>query len=105
MSAGSNVYWSQLPSSSNPSLSLQAIKIKDQPSGQSVGGLSFDTQDNVYVAFQGGKGGANGGSIMSFTVDQASPSTGPEFKNGSVLVQSGENTFQDTPEFVLYLPD
>lgn len=105
VSAGSNLYTSSLPSMSEPGLSFESVKIDNVPSNDSVGGIAFDGQGNVYVAFQGGKGGANGGSIMKFTVGKDSSGKHVKLTNGSVLVESGPATFHDTPEFLLYLSE
>jgi hypothetical protein len=105
VSAGSQLYWGQLPSSAQgTALSLQAIALMP-PSGDTIGGVSFAPPAGmVYIPFQGGTGGANGGSIYSYSVTQSSPSTLPVFSNPSEFVSSGSSTFEDTPEFVLYIP-
>ncbi len=108
VSAGSLLCWGQLPSSvQGASLSLQNIALTT-PNGETIGGISFDNGTpaaTVYIPFQAGTGGANGGSIYTYTVTQSSPSTLPLWSNGTEFVASGSSTFQDTPEFAFYMPD
>jgi hypothetical protein len=103
VSAKSRLYWAQVPADGNATLlSLEEVAITP-PSGCTIGGLCFTGTDPVtaYVVYQLGTGGANGGSIYSYTVTQQNASAVPVFANGTVFVQSGPNTFSDTPEFVL----
>ncbi|HEV3198564.1 MAG TPA: hypothetical protein VGZ73_11665 [Bryobacteraceae bacterium] len=106
VSAGSLLYWGQLPAKvSGASLSLSQIALTP-PTGNKIGGISFDNGTStvtVYVPFQEGTHAAVGGSIFTFTVTQSSASTLPVFSNGTQFVASGPSTFSDTPEFVLYL--
>jgi len=112
VSAGSLLYWGELPPSGStapPSLSLQEVALIP-PSGNKIGGISFDnvtspSAPTVYIPFQAGTGGADGGSIYTYTVTQSSPSTLPVLSGGTEFVASGSSTFQDTPEFVLYVAD
>ena len=63
VSAGSTLYWGQLPpSTSSASLALQAITPTPPSEGLKIGGISFDGASTVYVPYQ--QGGNNpGGSI------------------------------------------
>lgn len=105
-SAGGGLYWSQLPASSaNPTLSFQSVLTP--PSGNKIGGISFNQSDGsatAYACLQLGTGGADGGSIQAYSVTQAASGTAPVFTAGAVIASS-PNDFKDTPEFVLYLPD
>jgi hypothetical protein len=91
---------------SGPALSLSEIAVTPPPKNK-IGGISFNNSaGTVYVVFQEGTGdNAVGGSIFTYTVTQSSPSALPVFSNGTEFVASGNSTFSDTPEFVLYLPD
>jgi len=104
VSAGSALYWSQLPlSSPSPALSFQSILT----SADKIGGISFNESNaaaTVYVCFQLGTGGAVGGSIQAYSVAQSASGTAPALAAGPVIASSPKD-FQDTPEFVLYLPD
>jgi hypothetical protein len=106
VSAGSGLYWSPLPgNSASPALPLQ--RVLTAPSANTIGGISFNPSDAsaiVYVCFQLGTGAAVGGSIGAYTWSQGRSGTAPSLTNGAVFASSPEN-FQDTPEFVLYLPD
>jgi hypothetical protein len=109
VSAGESLYWGQLPASSTgASLSLQTVSLgSSAPSGDKIGGLSFNNGGSspvLYIPFQAGTSGAYGGSIYTHTVTQSSPSSAPTLSNGAVFVASGSSTFEDTPEFVLYVP-
>ena len=97
VSAGSNLYWGQLPqSASSASLGLQTITPTPPSEGGKIGGISFDGASTVYVPYQQGTGGNNpGGSIYSYSVSQQTP---PVLSNATPLVSS----LKDTPEFVLY---
>jgi hypothetical protein len=99
VSAGSTLYWGQLPQSpSSASLALQTITPPPPAKGVKIGGISFDSNSTVYVPYQTGVGGKNpGGSIYSYSVSQQIP---PELSSANALVSS----LKDTPEFVLYLP-
>ena len=105
-SAGGGLYWSQLPASStNPTLSFQSVLTA--PSGNKIGGISFNESNGsatAYACLQLGTGGADGGSIQAYAVTQAAAGTAPVFTAGAVIASS-PNDFKDTPEFVLYLPD
>jgi hypothetical protein len=106
VSAGSNLYWSQLPISS-PNVALNFQSILTAPSGNKIGGISFNQSNAaavVYVCFQLGTGGAVGGSIEAYSVAQAASGSAPSFSSGQVVASSPKD-FQDTPEFVLYLPN
>jgi hypothetical protein len=102
VSANSQLYWGQLPAAGGAALSLQQIDLTP-PTGCTVGGLCFTGTDplKAYVVFQSGTGAADGGSIYAYTVTQRDVSTLPVFADGTVFVESGPNTFSDTPEFVL----
>ena len=105
--AGALLYFCPLPASAGgASLAFQRVAVAP-PNGNTIGGISFASGNSltVYVPFQGGTGGANGGSIYSYTVTQSSPSALPVFSSPTLLVRSGKSTFEDTPEFVLYVPD
>ncbi len=105
--AGALLYFCPLPASAGgASLAFQKVAVTP-PEGNTMGGISFAAGSSltVYVPFQGGTGGANGGSIYSYTVEQSSPSALPVFSSPTLLVSSGKSTFEDTPEFVLYVPD
>jgi hypothetical protein len=99
VSAGSSLYWGQLPPpGAAASLSLQGVAITP-PTGHKIGGISFNGQ-TVYVAFQDGTGAnAIGGAIATYSVTQDSPATPPVLSNQQTL-QSG---LSDTPEFVLFI--
>jgi hypothetical protein len=105
VSAGPNLFWGQLPVSAiGAQLTLQ--RIASFP--QHIGGIAFDNPASpatLYFPLQISPGGANGGSIQTCTVTQSSPATAPTLSNQQTFVASGPDTFQDTPEFVLYLPD
>jgi hypothetical protein len=96
VSAGTALYWGQLPAStSSASLTLQAITPTSPSAGFKIGGISFDGASTVYVPYQQGK--PAGGSIYSYSV---SPQNPPVLSNATPFVP----TLKDTPEFVLYLP-
>ena len=99
VSAGSTLYWGQLPQSpSSASLALQTITPPPPSKGVKIGGISFDSLSTVYVPYQTGVGGKDpGGSIYSYSVSQQIP---PVLSNANALVPS----LKDTPEFVLYWP-
>ncbi|MDT4966042.1 MAG: hypothetical protein QOJ64_779 [Acidobacteriota bacterium] len=96
--AGHSLFWGQLPdSTTSPTLTLQAVAITP-PSGNKIGGISFDG-DTVYVPFQAGTGSSSsGGSIVTYDVTQSSPSTLPVLSN-----QEAFQTLTDTPEFVFFV--
>jgi hypothetical protein len=104
VSAGVNLYWSQLPmSSASPALNFQSILT----SSVKIGGISFNQSNGsatVYICFQLGTGGPDGGSIQAYSVAQAASGTAPTLTSGPVIASSPKD-FQDTPEFVLYVPD
>jgi hypothetical protein len=106
VSAGGSLYWSALPASSaSPKLLFQ--QVLTAPASTTIGGIAFDQSDataTVYVSFQAGTGAAVGGSIQTYSFAQESSGTAPTFSNGAVFASSPTD-FQDTPEFVLYLPD
>jgi hypothetical protein len=106
VSAGSCLYWSQLPASSaSPSLTFQ--NVLTAPTSNTIGGISFSQSNasaTVYICLQLGTGGAVGGSIQTYSFVQAASGTAPTLTIGPVLASSPTD-FQDTPEFVLYLPD
>ena len=102
ISAGSNLYWGQLPQSSSPSLSLQAItplpSSRDEVKHDTVkiGGIAFDGASTVYIPYQTGTGGNNpGGSIYRYSVGSQTP---PALIDGAAFATS----LTDTPEFLLY---
>jgi hypothetical protein len=102
VSAGSALYWGQLPQSpQSASLALQQVALTP-PTGNRIGGISFDegSPATVYIPFQEGTGKAVGGSIFTYGVTQQNQSTLPVLSNGAAFVPAG--TFADTPEFVLY---
>jgi hypothetical protein len=106
VSAGGSLYWSPLPASSNsPALDFQSVLTA--PNSMRIGGITFDQADataTAYICFQEGTGTAVGGSIETFTFEQANSGNPPSFTNGATFASSPQD-FQDTPEFVLYLPD
>lgn len=106
VSVGSGLYWSQLPASSaSPAVTFQNILTAPRPN--KIGGISFNQSNasaTVYMCFQLGTGGAVGGSIQTYSLAQAACGTAPTLTAGPVLASSPTD-FQDTPEFVLYLPD
>jgi len=112
VSAGSRLYWGQLPATvsgllSGAPFSLSQIALTP-PTGNKIGGLSFNnatSSPTAYVPFQPGTSGAFGGSIVTYSVTQSSPQALPVFSNPTQFVASGPSTFSDTPEFVLYVPD
>jgi hypothetical protein len=92
-------------SSASPTLSFQ--KVLTAPDKIKIGGITFDQGDataTVYVCFQEGTGSAVGGSIQTFSFTQTSSATPPTLTSGAVFAAS-PGDFQDTPEFVLFLPD
>jgi hypothetical protein len=111
VSAGPGLYWAQLPASTSslpstpPVVTLTPIALTP-PSGEKIGGISFDgTSSTVYVPFQKATGGKKkddkkkpGGSIYSYAVAQQSQATLPVLSSGTAVVSS----LPDTPEFVLY---
>ena len=97
VSADDKLYWGTLPSSpQSPTLTLSEIAIT-VPSGNKVGGISFDTVGNVYVLFQDGTGGTGTGSIWTYSVQAGSP---PTLSDGQSIVTG----LPDTPEFCLWIP-
>jgi len=101
VSAGSALYWAQLPPSPPPpSLALQAISVMPPTAGEKIGGIAFnDDFSKIYIPFQQGTGGNDpGGSIYSYGLSQQSPSQLPTLSNAVALVSS----LKDTPEFVLH---
>jgi len=103
VSAGTALYWGQLPQSGqSASLALQQLAL-NPPAGNKIGGISFDGAATVYIPFQEGTGQAVGGSISTYAVAQQDQSTLPILSNGAAFVAAG--TFDDTPEFVLYWPN
>ena len=113
VSAASSLFWAKLPHAADhePSLDFHQITIPVPSSGATkggadVGGVSFAASSeevSIYIAFQGGKGGAFGGSIRTFAVKQPNSSSVPVLSDATLLVESGPTTFEDTPEFVLYV--
>jgi hypothetical protein len=105
-SAGGALYWSPLPASSaSPKLAFQNVLAA--PGSTKIGGITFDQSNaaaTAYVCFQLGTGAAVGGTIQTYSFTQASSATAPSFTGGAVFASSPTD-FQDTPEFVLYLPD
>ena len=103
VSAGSTLYWGQLPqSSSSASLALQTITPTPPASKDTlkIGGISFDdgSPTTVYIPYQTGTGGSQpGGMIYSYSVSQQQPSA-PILSDATAVVSS----LDDTPEFVLY---
>jgi hypothetical protein len=97
VSADDHLYWSALPASASATLSFQKVAI-DVPSGNKVGGISFDDSGNVYVIFQDGTHTKGKGSISQFTVTYG-PS--PTLSNGVKFA----TTANDTPEFCLWVSD
>jgi hypothetical protein len=101
VSAGEQVYWSALGSSPTPS-GLCFTSVLTAPSGTKVGGISFDsTTGTVYVPFQAGTGDSTtkGGSIVTYSVTQATPTTLPVLSNQ----QNFQTGLTDTPEFVTFV--
>jgi hypothetical protein len=101
VSAGSTLYWAQLPPSPSPaSLALQAIRVTPPSAGEKIGGIAFNgDQSKIYIPFQQGTGGNDpGGSIYSYSLSQHSPSQLPTLSDAAALVSSPK----DTPEFVLH---
>jgi len=97
VSADDKLYWGTLPSSpQSPSLSLSEVAIT-VPSGNKVGGISFDTIGNVYVLFQDGTHTTGTGSIWTYSVQAGSP---PTLSGGQSIVTG----LPDTPEFCLWIP-
>ena len=104
VSAGSSLYWGQLPpSAASASLALQPVAVTPPSSGDKIGGISFKGSSTVYIPFQQGTGDSKkpGGSIFSYTVGQQNQSALPVLSNGAPLVAS----LTDTPEFVLHWSD
>ena len=98
MSAGENLFWSALPTStSTPALSFQPVAIT-VPTKNKIGGISFDSTGNVYVVFQDGTGGTGSGSIQRFTVTSGTP---PTLKDRTQFTTISA----DTPEFCLWVDD
>jgi hypothetical protein len=99
VSAGSALYWGQLPQSPpSASLALQTLVLQFPSSKEQlkIGGISFDGASTVYLPLQQGTGGNNpGGLISSYSVSRQNP---PLLTNGTVFA----NALPDTPEFVLY---
>lgn len=93
VSAGQHLLWSSL----SGSLSFQSVAI-DVPTGNKIGGMSFDGSGNVYVVFQDGTGTTGSGSIGKYAVTAGSP---PVLSNGSTFA----TLTQDTPEFCLFVSD
>ncbi len=95
VTAGASLWWAPIPAGGGGGLTLQNVSIT-VPSGNTIGGISFDA-GTVYVPFQTGKGGKNpGGSIMTFQVD---PDTPREFSDPATF----HDGLSDTPEFVLFV--
>lgn len=108
VSAGSLLYWGQLPITVSGALSgapwsLTQVAVTP-PAGNKIGGISF-SGSGVFIPFQAGTGAAVGGSIFSYTVTQSFPQSLPVFSDGKEFVASGVGTFMDTPEFALYIAD
>jgi hypothetical protein len=97
VSADENLYWSALPTSSAPSLSLKSVTIQ-VPKKNKIGGISFDKSGNVYVVFQDGTGGTGKGSIGNFAVTAGTP---PTLSSGTTFATRKD----DTPEFCLWVSD
>jgi hypothetical protein len=111
VSAGPTLYWAPLPASTSqlPVSTSSAVVILNpialtSPSGEKIGGISFDGVSTVYVPFQTSTGGKTtgktkpGGSIYNYTITQQSQSALPVLSNAKGFVAS----LSDTPEFVLY---
>ena len=100
VSAGDQLYATALAPSPRPSdlcfiALLPALTAGDKTT---IGGTTLDAVNNVmYVVSQLGTGGQGTGAIWSFDYGAGSP---PSLNNKSVL----DSGFEDTPEFVLYLP-
>ena len=99
VSAGPRLFWGQI---SGASLSLHQVSVA-MPSGtQKIGGVSFDdSTSTVFVIFQSGTGGTGSGKIETFKFAQESPSAVPTL-SGACNFTTIKN---DTPEFVLFIPD
>ena len=97
VSADDHLYWSALPASASATLSFQKVAI-DVPSGNKVGGISFDDSGNVYVIFQDGTHTKGKGSISQFTVTYG---PNPTLSNSVEFA----TTANDTPEFCLWVSD
>jgi hypothetical protein len=97
VSADDQLYWGALPDSPQKAkLSLSEVAIT-VPSGNKIGGISFDTAGNVYVVFQDGTHTTGTGSIWKYSVHSDSP---PKLKHGQSIVTG----LPDTPEFCLWIP-
>lgn len=105
VSAGSGLYWSQLPASSaTPALNFQSILTAT--GSDKIGGIAFNQSNataTVYVCFQQGTGGAVGGSIQIYSFAQPACGTTPVFTATGTLASSPTD-FKDTPEFALFVP-
>jgi hypothetical protein len=97
VSADDSLYWGTLPALMTETLSLQKVAI-NVPSGNKVGGISFDDCGSVYVIFQDGTHTKGTGSISKFTVTYGS---NPTLTNGVTFATTGN----DTPEFCLWVSD
>lgn len=99
VSAGDLLYWGQLPTSTTaPAISLEPLAITP-PTGNKIGGISFNGQI-VYIPFQDGTGSsASGGSIVTYLVTQGSDTTLPQLSNSRTF----QSKLTDTPEFVLFV--
>jgi hypothetical protein len=103
VSAGSKLYWAALSTPPTAALIFQAVlAIPSTLNDTSIGGISFDSSGNVYVAFQNGTGTVGTGDILLYSVQQSSPQSPPVFTTDPIVYASN---LPDTPEFVLYLPD
>jgi hypothetical protein len=99
VSADEQLYWSPLSAPVSPELSFQSVVTA--PAGNKVGGAAFDPGTNTaWVAFQDGTGTTGTGTIQSFSLGTP-PASPPVFGAGSVFATISE----DTPEFLLFLPN
>ena len=73
------------------------------PSGYKVGGIAIDAATNTaYVAFQKGTGTTGSGLISAYLLALPTlPATPPVLGAGTTFATLSE----DTPEFLLFLPD
>jgi hypothetical protein len=102
VSAGDQLYWSFLSNASAPP-SLKFISVLTAPAGYKVGGIAIDAASNTaYVAFQKGTGTTGSGQINAYTLALPTlPASPPVFGAGTTFATLSE----DTPEFLLFLPD
>jgi hypothetical protein len=105
VSAGDTLYWSGLvspPTLTEPwNLFFEPVlTVPSTLSGYSIGGIAFDQNGHVYIAFQKGKGGVGTGAISLYTISQENAQTAPVLSNPQTIASG----LKDTPEFLLYLP-